>query len=196
MSGYAMKKKSLIVIVAISALVFLYIGVILLLEDASKIEPSILVGKYQGVYTGFAIGSDLSKDIYNNGTHSLELRADSTYVYRNLSKDGEETTSEGRWQLHKNKGRWMITFFDFPLGKISVTVGTVDDERKGVFSRFVTREPWQEPRISIDYDVCFYFIKQSDHEGVSSGIEDGYFLYGRFLHYAMRSIASVEMTLV
>jgi hypothetical protein len=155
-------KKTLIVILAISVLVLLYVGVILILEGASKIEPSILVGKYRGAYTGFAIGSDLSKDIYENGNHSLELKADSTYVYNYLHRDGEETTSEGRWQLHRNKGRWMITFFDFPLGKVSVTVGTVDDERKGVFSRFVTREPWQEPRISINYDASFYFIKQSD----------------------------------
>ena len=124
MSGYAMKKKTLIVILVISALVFLYIGVILILEDASKIEPSILVGKYRGAYTGFAIGSDLAKNIYENGNHSLELRADSTYVYHNLSRDGEESTSEGQWELHfDRKDRvWVITFFDFPIGNISRSI--------------------------------------------------------------------------
>lgn len=123
----------------------------------------MLVGKYRGAYTGFAIGPDFAKNIYENGTHSLELRADSTYVYGKLSKDGEEYTSEGKWQLHREKEQWMITFFDFPIGKIrGYIIGTLDDERKGVFTRFVTLGPCQEPRISINYDVSFYFVKQSD----------------------------------
>ncbi|MHC4693661.1 MAG: hypothetical protein ACYS67_13040 [Planctomycetota bacterium] len=133
------------------------------MEDATRIEPSILTGRYRGAYTGFAFGPDLSKNIYENGTHSLELRADSTYVYGKLSKDGEEYTSEGKWQLHREKGEWVVTFFDFPVGKISgYIIGTLDDERKGTVLKLVTREPWQEPRIRINDDVNFNFIKQSD----------------------------------
>ena len=115
-------KKTTMAIVAVIACVLgallvevVFAGFCLLLIVRSSVKRSDLIGTYVGGYDCITIFSsdERKKGVYHEGTHSLELRADGTYLYGYDPVEGPEVTTVGKWEFTTEYSRPEVVLNDF-----------------------------------------------------------------------------------
>jgi hypothetical protein len=123
------------------------------------IDKSLMVGKYMGYYDVFPkITTESRKGIYGQGTHSLELRSDGTYVHLCKTIDGQEVRNTNTWEFYLDQeGYKRIKLYGFVFGSKQ---GNAQQARG--LNTSVERSSSGKIRICMDVDFEYYFIKQEN----------------------------------
>jgi len=143
-------------------LLFLLIIILLLLIRTLIFPPinrAALIGKYQGGYVGIGKKSDQTKNVYNDGFHSLELRSDGSFIYRYEPLKGEEYVFGDTWRYERKAFGPLITFDRIEMAKLNEEFR----DEPGQFSSVtisIKKLSGRRIGISIDRDVGFYLIKK------------------------------------
>lgn len=104
----------------------------------------------------------VGKYVANHGiaTDTIEVRADGTYTHYYKEADGEEYINENHWELEVVNGRPAVVFSDFE----SRWRKSRHAESPGFYPAFVERPFFGSIRLSISYDLGYYYIKEDSQE--------------------------------
>ncbi|MCP4708700.1 MAG: hypothetical protein GY869_08755 [Planctomycetes bacterium] len=142
-----MKKSQIPVIVIFGLFGLLFCGMYVF--SGPKINKAILVGFYEGGYSGFARVDLRPGSVYNQGYHFLELKADGTYTYLYQPLEGESYYFEDKWSYSRAGLKHRIKLQEIDTAKLS-ELPTEEVVRSEWFSASVDRLSAKKIGLCID----------------------------------------------